>query len=117
MTTAREAFEAKKLAQKYGVVGKVAGRYREAGYKVDVVTTDEEAGYNFTAYKKGEKLAVKVFHKSGQVPVEVVEKLASEAKEQEYKPILVLYGAGPKLSESVLSRAGELGVSIRRVRA
>lgn len=116
MTTAREAFEAKKLAQKYGVVGRVAGRYRVAGYNVDVLTTDEEADYNFTAYKKGEKLAVKVVHRSGQVPVEVVEKLAGGAKEQGYKPILILYGAGPKLSESVLSRAGELQVSIRRIR-
>ena len=117
MTTAREAFEAKKLAQKYGVIGKVAGRYREAGYKVDVLTTDEEVPYHFTAVKKGEKLAIKVYHKSGGVPVEVVEKLAEKAKEEDYKPILVLYGAGPKLSEPVLTKAGELGVSIRRVRA
>ncbi|MCE4600080.1 MAG: hypothetical protein F7C38_00740 [Desulfurococcales archaeon] len=117
MTTAREAFEAKKLAQKYGVVGKVAGRYREAGYRVDVVTVDEAAPYNFTAVKKGDKLAVKVYYKSGPVPVDIVEGLAGKAKEEGYKPILVLYGAGPKLSDQVRARAGELGVSIRRVRA
>lgn len=116
MTTAREAFEAKKLAQKYGVVGKVAGRYREAGYQVDVDTIDEDAPYNFTAYKKGEKLAVKVVYKSGPVEDSVVEKLAGDAGEKGYKPILVLYGAGPKVSESVLSKAKELGVSIKRVR-
>jgi predicted RecB family endonuclease len=117
MTTAKEAFEAKKLAQKYGVIGKVAGRYRESGYKVDVLTTDDEADYNFTAVKKGEKLAIKVYHKSGTVPVEVVEKLAGKSKEEGFKPILILYGAGPKLTEQVSAKAGELSVSIRRVRA
>ena len=116
MTTAREAFEAKKLAQKYGVVGKVAGRYVTAGYRVDVVTTSEEAPYHFTAVRKGEKLAVLVYYKSGKVPAEVVEGLAGKAKEEGFRPVLALYGAGPKISEEVLGKARELGVSVRRVR-
>ncbi|MCE4624690.1 MAG: hypothetical protein F7C35_02340 [Desulfurococcales archaeon] len=114
MTTAREAFEAKKLAAKYGVVGKVAARYRTAGYQVVVKTTDEAAPFHFTATRKGEKLLVKVFHRVGQVPVEEVEKLAGAG---EGKKVLVLYGAGPKLSGEVTNKAKEVGVSIRRVRA
>ena len=116
MTTAREAFEAKKLAQKYGVVGKVAGRYVTAGYKVDVVTTSEEAPYHFTAARRGEKLAVLVYSKTGKIPLKVVEGLAGKAKEEGLKPVLALYGAGPQVSEELLGKARELGVSIRRVR-
>jgi len=116
MTTAREAFEAKKLEAKYGVVGKVAGLYRRAGYDVVVETVDEEADYNFIAKKKGEKLIVKVYKKSGKVPVEVVEKLAGAAGEG-VKPILVVYGAGPKLTGELQAKAKELGVSVRRVRS
>lgn len=116
MTTAREAFEARKLAEKYGVIGRVAGRYREAGYQVEVIATDEDSAYNFTAEKSGERLAVKVAVKPGQVPVEVLEKLAGQASEHGYKPVLVLYGSGPKLAGAASARAGELKVSVRRAR-
>ena len=116
MVTAKEAFDAKKLAQKYGVVGKVAGLYRTAGYKIDILDTKEEANVNFIASKRGEKLGVKVFMKSTYVPQDILEKLKSVAEEKGFKPILVLYGAGPKLKDDVISRAKELGISIRRVR-
>ncbi len=115
MTTAREAFEAKKLASKYGVVGKVAARYREAGYQVRVESVDPEAPIHFRAWRKGEKLAVKVYWASGRVPVEVVDKLAEAAGGA--KPVLVLYGAGPKSHGELVDKAREKGVSIRRVRA
>ncbi|MCE4627918.1 MAG: hypothetical protein F7C34_02050 [Desulfurococcales archaeon] len=113
MTTAREAFEAKKLAQKYGIIGKVAARYREAGYDVKVENTSPDAPYHFTASKKGEKLLVKVYGRSGEVPASEVEALASAGQA---KKVLVLYGAGPKVSSALLEKAKELGVSIRRVR-
>ncbi len=116
MTTAREAFEAKKLEQKYGVVGKVAARYRRAGYQVRVESTDEDSPLHFTAAKTGSKLAVKVYWKTGRVPVEALEAVAGEASKRGFKPILVLYGAGPKVSGEVLEKAKSLGVSIRRVR-
>lgn len=116
MTTAREAFEAKKLAEKYGVIGKVAGRYREAGYQVEVVAADEDSAYNFTAERRGERLAVKVAVKPGPVPVEVLEKLAGQAGEHGYKPMLVLYGSGPRLVKATATRAAELKVSVRRAR-
>ncbi len=117
MVTAKEAFEAKKLIAKYGVVGKVAARYRTAGYQVKVEKSDPESDYNFVAWKKGEKLVVAVYTKSGQVPEEAVEKVANAAKELGGKPILVLYGAGPKTTGSLVEKAKELGVSLRRVRA
>ena len=116
MTTSREAFEAKKLAQKYGIIGRVAGRYVTAGYDVDVVTTDSSAPYHFTAVKRGEKLAVRVYEKSGHVPVDIIDLLADKAKTEGYRPVLILYGAGPRITEEIISRARESGVTIRRVR-
>ena len=118
MVTAREAFEAKKLAARYGVVGKVAGRYRTAGFQVRVDSAEADADYNFVAWRRGEKYAVKVYNKSGRVPEDVVEKLARAAAEKAggARPVLVLYGAGPKVTEGLLEKARSLGVSIRRVR-
>ena len=115
MVTAREAFEAKKLVARYGVVGKVAARYRTAGYQVQVETTDPSASYNFTASKKGEKILVKVYQKTGQVPVSEVEALAS-AGPAAAKKVLVLYGRGPRITKQLLDAAREKGVSLRRVR-
>ncbi len=113
MVTAKEAFEAKKLAQKYGTVGKVAARYRTAGYQVEVKSTEPDAPYHFVASKKGEKILVKVYSKTGKVPVEEVEKLAGSG---EGKKVLVLYGAGPKSHTQLVEKARELDVSIRRIR-
>lgn len=116
MVTAREAFEAKKLIAKYGVVGRVAARYRTAGYQVKVEKSEPGSDYNFIAWKKGEKLVVAVYTKSGQVPEDAVEMLANAAKEVGGKPILVLYGSGPKTTGSLVEKARNLGVSLRRVR-
>jgi hypothetical protein len=114
MVTAREAFEARKLAQKYGVIGKVAGSYRTAGYNVKIVSTDDDAPYNFEATKRGEKLLVKVYSKTWPIPPEIIDKLSTAG---EGKKILALYGAGPRVAREVIEKAKESGVSIRRVRA
>lgn len=118
MVTAREAFEAKKLASRYGVVGKVAGRYRTAGFQVKVESIDAEAGYHFIAWRRGEKYVVYVYSKSGRVPDEIVERVAQASSEAgRSRPILILYGAGPKIASGVLEKARSLGVSIKRVRS
>jgi hypothetical protein len=114
VVTEREAFEAKKLASRYGVVGKVAANYRTAGYEVKVETTKEEAPYNFIAWKKGEKLLVKVYSKSGEVPSKILENLSTAG---EGKKILVLYGAGPRIVRELIDKAKQFGISIKRVRA
>lgn len=116
MVTAREAFEAKKLATKYGVPGKVAALYRTAGYEVEILSTDQGAAANFRASKRLDHLLVKVYWRTGKVPSEVVEKLAEEAGRENRKPVLVLYGSGPKMSPELAEKARSLGVRIRRVR-
>lgn len=114
MTTAREAFEAKMLARKYGVPGKAAGRYRMAGYRVEMTPGGKA---DFIARRRGEALAVKVYERSGEVPVAVLEELASYSAGAGLKPVLVLYGSGPRLSAEARDKARELGVSVKRVRS
>jgi len=116
MVTAREAFEAKKLASKYGVPGKVAALYRMAGYRVDMISSEPDAPVHFKASKRRDHLAVRVYWKPGKVPPEVVEELASTAGGS-HRPVLVLYGAGPRADEGLIEKARGLNVKIRRVRA
>jgi len=113
LTTGREAFEAKLLAMKYGVPGKVAGLYRSAGYQVDMLLSDE---LDFIARRRGEGLGVKVYQDPGQPPEDLLSRLSAAARERGLKPVLILYGAGPRVSGEVRDRARELGISIRRVR-
>lgn len=117
MATEREAYEAKLLASRYGPVGKVAGNYRVAGFQVKVLNGSEEAPLNFIAWKKGgERLGVKVRVKSGVVDKSEIESLKAEAERNNAKPVLVLYGRGPRISRELVEEARRMGVSLRRVR-
>ncbi|MCE4602679.1 MAG: hypothetical protein F7C08_02245 [Desulfurococcales archaeon] len=113
MTTARETFEARALKRKYGVVGSVAARYRMAGYRVEVL---EGGAADFVARRRGEGLAVKVYSSNAPIPVNVVEELASYASNNGLRPVIILYGAGPRLAEDALEKVRSLNVSVRRVR-
>ncbi len=116
MTTAREAFEARMLASKYGPVGRVAANYRAAGYNVKVLDPAAKESVSFIAWRKGEKLAVRVLIASGPVKVETVNELREAASKEGAKPILVLYGRGPKLTSEALEAARQAGVSLKRFR-
>jgi hypothetical protein len=115
MVTAREAFEAKKLASKYGIPGKVAARYRMAGYTIEMLSADPDADAHFKAIKRREALLVRVYWSSTRVSEDVLKRLAEAAKEGS-KAVLVLYGAGPRITEDFLSKAKELGITVKRVR-
>ena len=117
MATHRELYEARMLATRYGPIGKVAGSYRTAGYEVEVIGVEEGLPVNFIATKTGERLAVKVYLKSGQVPLSVIEELKREASNSNCRPVLVLYGRGPRLTKEIIEKAKEMEVAIRRVRA
>ncbi len=105
------------LRDKYGIVGEVAARYLEAGARVRVMHPTRLGPIHVLVYKDGGRLAIEVFAESKPVPKEVVRNLVEKAKLVQAKPILVLYGDGPKLSDEVYSMCKELGVKIRRVRA
>lgn len=117
MATAREIYEAKLLANRYGPVGKVAGNYRTAGFQVKVLSAEEEAPLNFLAWKKGERYAVKVVVRSGPIDPSILEKLKEEAEKNSARPVLVAYGRGPKVTRQLIEAAKSAGVSLRRFRA
>lgn len=116
MSLARIVFLKKKLEKKYGVVGKVAGRYVEAGYTVNVGFQTAKGNIDIVAKKEGQILAIDVITGSVKVGTDVIERLKEKAATINAKPILVLYGAGPQLQEEALKKAEELGVEVKRVR-
>jgi len=115
LTTAREEFEARKLEAKYGVVGRVAAGYRRAGFDVREVE-EGDPGF-FRAVKRKQSLTVAVTYRQGRIGPDLAEAVADKARERGDKPVLVLYGSGPKVTGELLEKARELGVSVRRVRS
>lgn len=117
MSYARVAFLKRVFREKYGVRGTVAGLYLEAGYSITFGVRTRAGHVGFIAVKGEERLAVDVVSKKVTIGVEVVKALKEKAEALGAKPVLVLYGAGPKLSPEAVEAAKSLGVSVRRVRA
>ncbi len=116
MSLARIVFLKKKLAEKYGVEGKVAGRYIEAGYSVRMKPRTRHGELSFLAYKGSQKLAVDIIYTKKEVSTEELENLRKKAELLKAKPILVLYGTAPRIKPELREKIEELGISIRRVR-
>lgn len=115
MVTARERFLWKKLREKYGIVGEVAGRYIAAGYGV---TRDVKVGdirFDLVASKDKQRLAIKIFHETKEITPDIIEAYALAAKRIGSKPVIILYGKGPRISEEALNKAIELDVSLKRI--
>ncbi len=116
MSLARIVFEKRKLEARYGVAGRVAGLYLEAGYSVAMNFPTPNGRLSFVAKKGGETLAVDVVAGSVKVGPDVVESLVSKALSIKARPVLVLYGSGPTLAEEAKAKISEAGVKVRRVR-
>ena len=116
MTLAEIVFQKKKLGEKYGIEGKVVGAYVEAGYNVRMNFNTGKGRLSFVAKKGGQLLAVDVVTVSKVLGRDVVEVVAEKAKSINAKPVLILYGAGPRLSDEARAAAKELGVEIKRIR-
>ncbi len=116
MVTARERFVWKKLREKYGVIGEVAGRYVAAGYSVSKDVKVGDLVFDLVASKEGKKLAIKVFYETKTISGDEIEAYAKAAKKINAKPIIVLYGGGPRVSEGALEKIDEFDVGLRRIR-
>ncbi len=116
MRLAKVEFLKKKLAKRYGIIGRVAGRYVEAGYSVEISHNTKSGVIDVVARKGGSILAITVIHGSVKVSPSHVEGAARRAKHLGAKPVLVLYGRGPKVTQEAVDKAAELGVELKRVR-
>ncbi|MCD6487868.1 MAG: hypothetical protein J7K21_01410 [Desulfurococcales archaeon] len=116
MVTARARFIQKKISKKYGIVGKVAGRYIGAGYSVSFNKKVGDLTFDFIASKNRQILAIKIVSNTTLVKPGLVDQVAEAAKKISAKPVIILYGSGPSISEDALKKANEAGISIKRLR-
>jgi len=63
-----------------------------------------------------QRLVVEVVEGVAKVGPEVVDRLLKKAELLRAKPVLVLYGDGPKLTEEARALVQERGVKVRRLR-
>ncbi len=104
----------RKLTKRFGIKGRVAARYVAAGYSVTVNPPLE--GVDFTASKHGVRYAGIIFWEKKSIGPEIIEKAHAIGEKYRVKPVIVLYGSGPKITAEALDKARELGVLVRRIR-
>jgi len=112
MTTARQRHLIKLLEEKYGVVGRVAGRYVSAGLHVTMMHPTRYGPVQILVQGNGQKLAVEVVENPSEVR-QRAELLVKKAELLKAKPVLVLYG-DVSVDPSLLQG---LNVKVKRVRA
>ncbi|HID80723.1 MAG TPA: hypothetical protein EYP48_03280 [Ignisphaera sp.] len=117
MSLARIRFIQKSLIEKYGVIGIVASRYLEAGLSVRVLHPTRYGPIHIVVSGNNIRLAIEVFSEAREVPKEVVERVVEKAKLIKARPVLVLYGDGPRLTDEVFELCRKYGVKVRRIRA
>jgi hypothetical protein len=108
MTTPRQTRLARLLEEKYGIVGKVAGRYVTAGLHVTMMHPTRYGPVHFVAQGNGLKLAVDVVVEND--PLKAAELLKKKAELLKAKPVLVLYG----LASASVKKLAEMGVEVRK---
>jgi hypothetical protein len=117
MATAKARYLQKVFEEKYGVIGKVAGKYLEAGYSIEFMHPTRYGKVHILARKEGKILAIEVIDKSGNVDENVVKTFLEKAKLLKAKPILVLYSDGPKITENLYKFCIDNGIKIRRIKS
>jgi hypothetical protein len=117
MVTARARFLAKKFEEKYGVIGKVAGRYIAAGLSVEFAHPTRYGPIHLVARGCGGKLfAIEIVDKLEKLTLDTIKTLAEKAKLVRAKPVLVLYFSNIRLSDELYKFCVENGVKIRVIR-
>jgi len=116
VTLAEIVFQQRKLEQKYGVEGKVAGRYVEAGFHVRMHVATKHGIVSFVAIKGRERLAIDVVDGKKILSKADLESLKRKAESLSAKPVLVLYGSGPRLNDEARNYARENSIEVKRIR-
>ena len=117
MTLAQIRYLQKRWAREYREIGKVAGRYLEAGYHVRLMHPTRYGPAQILVQGKGHKFVVEVFKGPGNVAKSIVDVLAKKAELLKAKPILVLYGRGVNIDDETRKLAEDNGVKIRWIKS
>lgn len=116
MTTARMVYVAKRLAEKHGPIGRVAGRYIKAGLRVELMHPTRYGPAHVVCRGNGMTLVIEVVQRQQDATLETVKLLLEKAKLLRAKPMLVLYGEGLRLTEEGLRFCRENGIKVKMVR-
>jgi RecB family endonuclease NucS len=117
MVTARARYLIERLEQKFGVIGKVAGRYIAAGLSVELMHPTRYGPIHIIARgDKGKILAIEVVEEANKVTVDQVKTFLEKAKLIKAKPILAIYSSNFKLPDDVYKFCKENGIKIKVVR-
>ena len=117
MSLARIRSMQKKLIRRYREIGIVASRYVEAGLHVRVMHPTRYGHIHVLATGNRQRLAIDVYKNAGEVDEEFVNRLVEKARLLKAKPILILYGDGPRISGDTYKKLIELGVKVRRIKS
>lgn len=116
MATAKTRYLQKIYEEKHGCIGKVASRYLEAGYSIELMHSTRYGCVHILARKSNMVLAIDVVDKQGTVTIDMVKLLLDKSKLLRARPILILYSDGPKIDDEVHKFCVEHGIKIRRLR-
>ncbi len=117
LSLARIRYMQKVLEEKHGIKGVVAGRYIEAGYNVVFDFKTPHGTLDIVATKGGDRVAIDVVWESKEVSSSDIENLVNKAKSINARPVLVLYGDGPRITDEVKRKAQEMKVIVKRIRS
>lgn len=117
MSLAKIRYLQRVLSKKYGIKGKAAGVYIEAGYNVNIDFPTQKGIVHIYAIKGSDRVVAEVLWESKKVSIDVIESLIEKAKLLNARPVLIIYGEGPILTEEIKSKIKELGITIKRIRS
>ncbi|QOJ79414.1 hypothetical protein IG193_02830 [Infirmifilum lucidum] len=115
MSLARIRYLSRQFRKRYGVIGRVASRYLEAGLSVRINHPTRLGPAHIIAHGNGQKLVVEVYYSSKPLEPDTVQRVAEKAKLLRAKPVVALYGKTPA-TKRALEVATKLGVKIKRIR-
>jgi hypothetical protein len=117
MVTAKARFLIRKFEEKYGIIGKVAGRYVAAGLSVEFMHPTRYGPIQIVVRGGGGKVfAVEVTENPAKLSLDSIKVFIEKAKLIKAKPILVLYSSNAKLSDELYRFCTENGVKVRVIK-
>ena len=116
MVTAKARFLIRKFEEKYGIIGKVAGRYVAAGLSVEFMHPTRYGPIQIVVRGGGKVFAVEVIENPAKLSLDSIKVFIEKAKLIKAKPILVLYSSNAKLSDELYRFCTENGVKVRVIK-
>jgi len=116
MVTAKARFLIRKFEEKYGIIGKVAGRYVAAGLSVEFMHPTRYGPIQIVVRGGGKVFAVEVIENPAKLSLDSIKVFIEKAKLIKAKPILVLYSSNAKLPDELYKFCIENRVKVRVIK-